>query len=215
MFYACDKSCFSRSSASPFTTHATPVAIATLNKAFNEDKNPQKLNLGEGTVRDENGNPYMFPSVKKAKENVLIREKQSCEFEPLQHQPEFCNVAAKLAMANAGSNIFSDINHATISTPSGTSALQLLAVHLANNYNGSKIVYMPNKTWFVHESIFKETGIETKGYRYFDPDSYKFDFNNVCEDMMKMPKQSMILFHACAHVSIFFIFSYIYSQMKP
>ena len=52
------KRCFDRTSSAPFTTHATPVAIATLNKAFNEDKNPKKLNLGEGTVRDKNGNPY-------------------------------------------------------------------------------------------------------------------------------------------------------------
>ena len=99
-------------------------------------------------------------------------------------------------------NIFSDTNHATISTPSGTSALQLLAVHLANDYKGNKVVYMPNRTWFVHESIFKETGIETQGYRYFDPASYKFDFSHVCEDMLRMPKESMILFHACAHVSM-------------
>ena len=159
------------------------------------------MNLGEGTVRDEKGDPYMFPSIQKAQSNVLQREVESCELEPLQHQPEFCKVAAKLAMANAGRTIFTDTNHATISTPSGTSALQLLAVHLASNYTGSKIVYMPNKTWFVHESIFKETGIQTQGYRYFDPVSYKFDFNSVCEDMLAMPKESMILFHACAHVS--------------
>ena len=177
-----------------------------MNKAFNEDKNPKKLNLGEGTVRDKDGNPYMFPSIQKAQANVLKMEEESCELEPLQHQPEFCKVAAKLAMATAGKTIFSDTNHATISTPSGTSALQLLAVHLANNYNGSKIVYMPNKTWFVHESIFKETGIQTQGYRYFDSDSYKFDYASVCEDMLNMPKESMILFHACAHVRFFVFF---------
>ena len=173
--------------------------------------------MGEGTVRDENGNPYMFPSIQKAQENVLRREKESCEIEPLKHQPEFCKVAAELAIANAGKNIFSDTNHATISTPSGTSALQLLAVHLANNYTGSKVVYMPNKTWFVHESIFKDTGIETQGYRYFDPISYKFDFNSVCEDMLRMPKESMILFHACAHVRNFlgfFIFVINWNERK-
>ena len=161
------------------------------------------MNLGEGTVRDENGDPYMFPSIKKAQFNVMEKEKElHCDEEPLMEQPTFCKVAAELAFANAGKNIFSDTNHATISTPSGTSALQLLAVHLANDYKGNKVVYMPNRTWFVHESIFKETGIETQGYRYFDPASYKFDFSHVCEDMLRMPKESMILFHACAHVSI-------------
>ena len=132
----------------------------------------------------------------------MEKEKELCDEEPLMEQPTFCKVAAELAFANAGKNIFSDTNHATISTPSGTSALQLLAVHLANDYKGNKVVYMPNRTWFVHESIFKETGIETQGYRYFDPASYKFDFSHVCEDMLRIPKESMILFHACAHVSI-------------
>ena len=188
-------------SKADFTTHATPVAIATLNKAFNEDKNPQKLNLGEGTVRDQQGNPYMFPSIQKAQSNVMKKEKDAGEMDPLMGQPEFCKLAAKLAFSDAGKNLFTDTNHATISTPSGTSALQLLAVHLANDYKGSKIVYMPNKTWFVHESIFTDSGIQTQGYRYFDPTTHKFDFNSVCQDMLQMPRESMILFHACAHVS--------------
>lgn len=144
----------------------------------------------------------MFPSIEKALCNITSKNSDVWEINPLMGQPEFCKRSAQLAFADAGRNIFTDTNHATIPTPSGTSALQLLAVHLASSYKGNKVVYMPNTTWFVHESIFRDTGIQTSGYRYFDPVSYSFDFANVCQDMLRMPKESIILFHACAHVSI-------------
>ena len=173
------------SSSRPITVsriapHATPLAIATLNKAFDEDPSENKLNLAEGTVRDQTGNPYMFPSIKRAQENVRNRigDKMYEVDDELRGKLEFCRVSAQLAFADAGI-----IPCATIPAPSGTSALQLLAVHLANCYKGNKEVYMPNATWFVHESIFRDAGLQTSGYRYFDPVSYHFDFANVCEDI--------------------------------
>ena len=141
----------------------------------------------------------MFPSIRKAQRNVMNSSGNKIYEvdDELRGKLTFCRVSAQLAFADAGM-----IPCATIPAPSGTSALQLLAVHLANSYKGNKKVYMPNTTWFVHESIFRDTGLQTSGYRYFDPVSYNFDFANVCEDISRMPKKSIILFHACAHVSI-------------
>ena len=40
-------------------------SILGLNVAFKEDKSPQKLNLGVGAYRTEEGQPYVLKSVKK------------------------------------------------------------------------------------------------------------------------------------------------------
>jgi aspartate aminotransferase, mitochondrial len=39
--------------------------LAGVTEAFKADKDPRKINLGVGAYRDENGKPYVLPSVKK------------------------------------------------------------------------------------------------------------------------------------------------------
>ena len=42
-----------------------PDAILGLTEAYKRDKNPKKINVGAGTYRDDNGKPYVLPSVRK------------------------------------------------------------------------------------------------------------------------------------------------------
>jgi aspartate/tyrosine/aromatic aminotransferase len=40
-------------------------------EAFKADSDPRKINLGVGAYRDENGKPYVLPSVKKVRLRAL------------------------------------------------------------------------------------------------------------------------------------------------
>ena len=42
-----------------------PDAILGLTETFKKDSNPKKVNLGAGAYRDDNGKPYVLPSVRK------------------------------------------------------------------------------------------------------------------------------------------------------
>lgn len=42
-----------------------PDPILGITEAFKKDTNPKKINLGVGAYRDDNGKPYVLPSVKK------------------------------------------------------------------------------------------------------------------------------------------------------
>jgi len=44
-----------------------PDAILGVTEAFKKDTNPKKINLGVGAYRDDNGKPYVLPSVKKVR----------------------------------------------------------------------------------------------------------------------------------------------------
>ena len=44
-------------------------------EAFKADKDSRKINLGVGAYRDENGKPYVLPSVKKVRLSVPSNEK--------------------------------------------------------------------------------------------------------------------------------------------
>lgn len=40
-----------------------PDAILGVTEAFKRDTNPKKINLGVGAYRDDNGKPYVLPTV--------------------------------------------------------------------------------------------------------------------------------------------------------
>lgn len=44
-----------------------PDAILGVTEAFKRDTNPKKINLGVGAYRDDNGKPYLLPTVLKVK----------------------------------------------------------------------------------------------------------------------------------------------------
>ena len=46
---------------------APPDPIFHLTASFKADKDPHKINLGVGAYRDDNGQPWVLPVVKKVK----------------------------------------------------------------------------------------------------------------------------------------------------
>ena len=55
----------------PHPVALTRRSILNLSVAFNEDSSPNKVNLGVGAYRDENGKPWVLPVVKKVR--ILLR----------------------------------------------------------------------------------------------------------------------------------------------
>lgn len=47
-----------------------PDAILGVTEAFKKDTNPKKINLGVGAYRDDNGKPFVLPSVIKVSTNI-------------------------------------------------------------------------------------------------------------------------------------------------
>ena len=56
-----------------------PDPILGITEAFKKDANPKKINLGVGAYRDDNGKPYVLPSVKKVMSFLTFRPRfQTC-----------------------------------------------------------------------------------------------------------------------------------------
>jgi aspartate aminotransferase, cytoplasmic len=71
-----------------------PDAIFEVTKRYLADADPKKVNLGQGTYRDENGNPWILPSVCKAK--VELGEGLH-EYLPIAGLQQFRDEAVKVA----------------------------------------------------------------------------------------------------------------------
>lgn len=50
-----------------------------------------------------------------------------------------------------------------------------------------------------HQAIFKNVGIETVDYPYFDPKTVGLAFDGFVESLNNAPDRSVFLLHACAH----------------
>jgi len=174
-----------------------PDAILGVTEAYKRDTNPKKVNLGVGAYRDDQGKPWVLPSIRKAEE-IIINSKLDKEYTTISGIPEFTANAIKLALGES-SSVLKDKRNATVQTISGTGALRTGADFLSKWFSTSKQIYQPTPTWGNHVPIFKFAGLEVKQYSYYDKKTCGFDEAGCLKDIAKIPKKSIILLHACAH----------------
>ncbi|KZC09653.1 PREDICTED: aspartate aminotransferase, mitochondrial [Dufourea novaeangliae] len=174
-----------------------PDAILGITEAFKKDQNPKKINLGVGAYRDDNGKPYVLPSVRKAEDTIKSKEMDK-EYSAISGNAEFCKHSINLALGEGHDVIKNGLN-ATVQGISGTGSLFVGANFLSRFFPGSKDIYVPTPTWGNHGPVFRLSNLSVKSYRYFDPKTCGLDFKGFVEDLCKIPEKSIVLFHACAH----------------
>jgi aspartate aminotransferase len=174
-----------------------PDPILGVTEAFKADKDPRKINLGVGAYRDEHGKPYVLNAVKRA-EYLLTAASPDKEYLPITGLPEFTKNAAKLAYG-AESVPLKQNAIAVTQSISGTGALRTGGAFLARHYPHSKVIYLPVPSWGNHTPIFRDSGLEVRGYRYFDKKTVGLDFAGLKEDLQNAPEGAIVLLHACAH----------------
>lgn len=174
-----------------------PDAILGITEAFKADKHPEKINLGVGAYRDDKGKPYVLPSVKSAESKVLQKNLDK-EYAGITGVPDFTTAAALLAYGPDSAPIKED-RVAITQTISGTGALRVGGAFLERHYPHGKTIYIPNPSWANHNAVFKDSGLKVEKYRYYNKDTIGLDFEGMIEDIKNLPKNSIILLHACAH----------------
>jgi len=174
-----------------------PDAILGVTEAFKKDNNPKKMNLGVGAYRDDNGQPFVLPSVRQAEQNV-IAAKLNKEYAPITGESDFCKEAAKLAFG-ADSPVLKDSRNVTVQGISGTGSLRIGAEFISKHWPTNKTIFLPKPTWGNHTPIFKFAGFNVGGYTYYDPTTCGLNFSGAMEDIKNIPEGSVIMLHACAH----------------
>ena len=104
-FLRCSSKLFNFSSATPTAARTgswwsgvkmgPPDPILGVSEAFKHDSNPSKILLGAGAYRDDKGQPFVLPSVKKA-ENKILTSNLNKEYAPIVGEPTFGHLSAKL-----------------------------------------------------------------------------------------------------------------------
>ncbi|KAI1087315.1 aspartate aminotransferase [Rostrohypoxylon terebratum] len=172
-----------------------PPAILGVTEAFKADSFKEKINLGVGAYRDDQGKPYVLPSVRAA-EDAVIAKRLNKEYLGITGLPEFTKAAAQLAYGKGSSAL--DCLAITQSI-SGTGALRIGGAFLSRWFPGAKTIYIPTPSWANHKAVFTDSGLKVEQYRYYDKNTIGLDFEGMVADIKAAPKGSLFLFHACAH----------------
>lgn len=199
----------SSTSASVDVFHSTPLApadpIFALTAGYQADEFKQKVNLGVGAYRDDQGKPFVLPTVRKVKKILADDESLDHEYLPIAGLPSFVSATSKLIFGE-DSLALSESRVSTIQTISGTGANHYGGAFLERFYEpwqgkakDDKVIYISNPTWANHKSIFANVGLKTVDYPYYDPATIGLALPKFLDFLRSAPEQSVFLLHACAH----------------
>jgi len=172
-----------------------PDPIIGLSEAFVKDDFAQKVNVGVGAYRGDDGKPHILPCVREA-EQIIQTQGLDHEYAGMVGEKAFVDLALKFVYGD-DSVPLQEGRVAGVQSLSGTGGLRIFGEFLARF--GHKKIYVPNPTWGNHKAIFTNAGLEVKQYRYYDSASSDLDFDGLMEDLANIDEGTVVLLHACAH----------------
>ena len=145
-------------------TAAPADAILGLTEAFRNDANPNKINLGVGVYKTDEGKTPILGCVKDA-ERILIDSEQSKSYLPISGDPLYSSCVQKL-LFGPGSEVITSKRAVTAHAPGGTGGLRIGA-ELIKHLKPDATVWISSPTWANHNGIFEAAGF--RGARAIRP----------------------------------------------
>ena len=170
--------------------------ILGLNDAYQNETNPNKINLGVGVYKDEAGATPILKSVKQAEERLVKNEKTKSYLSI--EGPVAYRDAVQALLFGADHEIIAKQRARTAQSPGGTGALRIAAEFIKKHMPGAT-VWVSNPTWANHQSVFQSVGLEVGSYAYYDATTKSLDFEAMLASLSQVPEGDVVLFHGCCH----------------
>ncbi|MFI3246466.1 MAG: amino acid aminotransferase [Ferrimonas sp.] len=177
-------------------TAAAADPIIGLNEAFNADPRPNKINLGVGVYKDNQGLTPILQCVKQAEDRMLAQQ-TSKNYLTIDGSPAYRQTVMALLFGE-DHPVLQQQRVRTLQAPGGTGALRVAADFIKANL-GNKRVWISNPSWVNHQQIFTTAGLEVAHYRYYDAPTKGFDFNGMLADLNQLSSDDVVILHGCCH----------------
>lgn len=161
---------------------------------FRADPRPDKIDLGLGVYRDEDGQTPVMAAVKAA-ERILIEEQKTKVYLGVDGDADFVR---RLAVLPFGADRIADPRLAGMQTPGGTGALRLAAEMFAAAQPGSRM-WIGDPTWPNHVPIFRAAGVDIVHHRLLDRATNRLDLVGMLADLRTATPGDGVLLHGCCH----------------
>ncbi|GAB7354209.1 hypothetical protein MBLNU459_g4755t2 [Dothideomycetes sp. NU459] len=173
--------------------------IFALSATYLKDPATEKVNLGVGVYRDDKGQPWILPTVKKVERLLAEDPTVDHEYPPIAGFAPFIESARDLLFGNPDPELTSRIS--SIQTISGTGACHIGARFLAETLKPRRI-WMSDPTWGNHHLIWDLAAgnVEQRLYPYYDGEKCRLDFEGMMSTLEQDASEGdIVLLHACAH----------------
>lgn len=170
--------------------------ILGLMVAFREDNNPNKIDLGVGVYKTEQGDTPVLESVKQAERDILELEQTKLYIGPA-GAPEFTGAIQSLLLGD-NHPALTDNRVATLQTPGGCGALRV-AAELVKKGNPQATIWVSDPTWGNHIPLLGDTGLQIKTYPYYDVQSHGVNFDAMLGALAQAKAGDLVLLHGCCH----------------
>lgn len=74
--------------------------------------------------------------------------------------------------------------HSFSQSVSGSGSIKIAAETIAKIYKGNNLIFISNPSWAYHEPIFRQSGVNTAFYRYYDARNHEIDHTGLMTDLM-------------------------------
>lgn len=174
-----------------------PDALFGIKQRLNQDSRSVKVDLGIGAYRDDEGRPWVLPSVRSAEKLIHADPNYNHEYLGINGLPELSSGAAKIVFGE-DSKALKQGRIMSVQSLSGTGALHIAAKFI-NTFLPGRSLYISDPTWANHNAIFTSQGVQTVSYPYWQASTKTLDMSGFLESIRNAPNGSIILLHACAH----------------
>ena len=156
------------------------------------DPRPDKIDLGVGVFRDEEGRTPVMTAVKAA-EARLLSEQSSKSYLGPEGDTGFVRALATRVL---GDSVAAE-RVVGLQTPGGTGALRLSAELLARA--GVARIWIGSPSWANHAPLFRQAGVEPAMIPCYDLTSQSFDLDGFLSGLGGAEAGDAVLLHGCCH----------------
>ncbi|SCU90146.1 LANO_0D07756g1_1 [Lachancea nothofagi CBS 11611] len=174
-----------------------PDSLFNIKQRLSQDSRPVKVDLGIGAYRDDNGKPWVLPSVREAEKVIQKDPSYNHEYLGIGGLTSLTQGAAKVLLGD-DNKALKEKRVVSVQSLSGTGALHM-AARFFTKFCGDKLVYLSDPTWANHNAIFETMGLKTATYPYWDPATKSLNLKGYLSAIESAPKGSIFVLHACAH----------------
>ena len=171
-------------------------SILGLTDAFKNDPSKNKVNLGVGVYKNDQGSTPILDCVKAA-EKILLAEEATKSYLPISGDPVYAR-EVQILLFGASSEVISKGRAVTAHAPGGTGALRV-GGDLLKKFNPTAKMWISNPTWANHKGVFTTAGFELATYDYYNPATKSMDFEAMTASLESVPAGDIVLLHACCH----------------
>ena len=167
--------------------------ILSLSVAYRGDPRTDKVDLGIGVYKNDQGETPIMKAVSMAQDIVVDTQKTKA-YVGLAGCEEFNQSMVDLLLK--GTSAMDRV--AAIQTPGASGALRMLG-DLMKVSQPDTTVWISNPSYVNHKPVMEAAGLKVRYYNYFSPETKQVDTARMLDDLSKAGPSDVVLLHGCCH----------------